>query len=154
MNSKISHPTHTTSYAPFTPSKSEQRLPPLYYRGCWHRVSRGFLVRYYQSDVVLAHHRLLPDNRSLQSEDLHPPRGVAGSRFRACPRFSTAASRRSLGSVSVPVWPITLSGRLPVSLGEPLPHQLADRTWAHLKATGLATRFWIHLHAETHHIRY
>ncbi len=31
-----------------------------------------------------------------------------------CGGFSTAASRRSLGSVSVPVWPVTLSGRLPV----------------------------------------
>ena len=31
-----------------------------------------------------------------------------------CERFSTAASRRSLGSVSVPVWPIDLSVRLPV----------------------------------------
>jgi hypothetical protein len=29
-------------------------------------------------------------------------------------RFPTAASRRSLGRVSVPVWPFTLSGRLPV----------------------------------------
>ena len=34
--------------------------------------------------------------------------------FAHCGRFSTAASRRSLGSVSVPVWPIALSGRLPV----------------------------------------
>lgn len=50
--------------------------------------------------------------------------------------FSTAASRRSLGSVSVPVWPVTLSGRLPVSLGKQLPYQLADRIWAHLEATG------------------
>src|SRR5699024_5371971 len=31
-----------------------------------------------------------------------------------CAKFPTAASRRSLGRVSVPVWPITLSGRLPV----------------------------------------
>ncbi len=31
-----------------------------------------------------------------------------------CGRFSTAASRRSLGSVSVPMWPNTLSGRLPI----------------------------------------
>ncbi len=29
-----------------------------------------------------------------------------------CPRFPTAASRRSLGRVSVPVWPIILSDRL------------------------------------------
>ncbi len=34
--------------------------------------------------------------------------------FPHCERFSTAASRRSLGSVSVPVWPVTLSGRLPI----------------------------------------
>ena len=29
-----------------------------------------------------------------------------------CGKFPTAASRRSLGRVSVPMWPITLSGRL------------------------------------------
>ena len=34
--------------ARFTPNKSGQRLPPTYYRGCWHVVSRGFLVRYRQ----------------------------------------------------------------------------------------------------------
>ena len=32
--------------APFTPSNSGQRLPPTYYRGCWHVVSRGFLLGY------------------------------------------------------------------------------------------------------------
>ena len=31
-----------------------------------------------------------------------------------CAIFPTAASRRSLGRISVPVWPDTLSGRLPV----------------------------------------
>ena len=57
--------------------------------------------------------------------------------FVHCERFSTAASRRSLGSVSVPVWPVTLSGRLPVKcLGEPLPHQQADRTQTHPKVVG------------------
>jgi hypothetical protein len=34
--------------------------------------------------------------------------------FPHCAKFPTAASRRSLGRVSVPVWPITLSGRLPI----------------------------------------
>ena len=29
-----------------------------------------------------------------------------------CRKFPTAASRRSLGRVSVPMWPFTLSGRL------------------------------------------
>ncbi len=53
-----------------------------------------------------------------------------------CKRSSTAASRRSLGSVSVPVWLIILSDQLPVSLGEPLPHQQADGTRAPLQVTG------------------
>ncbi len=34
--------------------------------------------------------------------------------FPHCAKFLTAASRRSLDRVSVPVWPITLSGRLPI----------------------------------------
>src|SRR5688572_28736216 len=34
--------------------------------------------------------------------------------FAHCAIFPTAASRRSLGRVSVPVWPVALSGRLPV----------------------------------------
>ena len=35
--------------------------------------------------------------------------------FAHCGRFSTAASRRSLGSVSVPVWVTILSDHLPVT---------------------------------------
>ncbi len=34
--------------------------------------------------------------------------------FAHCAIFPTAASRRSLGRISVPVWPITLSGRLSI----------------------------------------
>ena len=37
---------------------------------------------------------------------------LLGQTFVHCRRFPTAASRRSLGRVSVPVWPFTLSGRL------------------------------------------
>ncbi len=62
----ISHPTHTTAYAPFTPSKSEQRSPPLYYRGCWHRVSRGFLLRYRLCQAAVNHQHIAPHDRSLQ----------------------------------------------------------------------------------------
>ena len=32
--------------APFTPNNSGQRLPPTYYRGCWHVVSRGLFLIY------------------------------------------------------------------------------------------------------------
>ena len=39
--------TYSTAYAPFKPSNSEQRLPPLSYRGCWHRVSRGLFIGYH-----------------------------------------------------------------------------------------------------------
>jgi hypothetical protein len=42
----ISHPTYISAYAPFTPSHSEQRLLPSYYRGCWHEVSRSLFVGY------------------------------------------------------------------------------------------------------------
>lgn len=37
-----------------------------------------------------------------------------GQAFAHCPKFPTAASRRSLGRVSVPVWLIILSDQLPV----------------------------------------
>ncbi len=59
-------------------------------------------------------HSIFPPERGLQSEDLHPPRGVAASDFRHCAIFLTAASRRSLARVAVPVWLIVLSDQLPV----------------------------------------
>ena len=34
--------------------------------------------------------------------------------FAHCGKFPTAASRRSRGRVSVPVWPVILSDRLPI----------------------------------------
>ena len=43
-----------------------------------------------------------------------PHAASLGQAFAHCPKFPTAASRRSLGRVSVPVWPYTLSGRLPI----------------------------------------
>ena len=43
-----------------------------------------------------------------------PHAASLGQAFAHCPIFPTAASRRSLDRVSVPVWPITLSGRLPI----------------------------------------
>src|SRR5687767_2016555 len=46
LSRRFSRPTCGTAYTPFTPSKSGQRLPPLSYRGCWHRVSRGLFWGY------------------------------------------------------------------------------------------------------------
>jgi hypothetical protein len=46
LSPRFSPLTWITAYAPFTPSNSGQRSPPTFYRGCWHVVSRGFLLRY------------------------------------------------------------------------------------------------------------
>ncbi len=54
------------------------------------------------------------DESGLQPEGRHPARGVAASDFRPLCNIPTAASRRSLGRISVPMWPVTLPGRLPV----------------------------------------
>ena len=77
---------------------------PTYYRGCWHVVSRSFLLRY----------RLFS---SLMTEVYNPKTFFphAASLHQACAHcaiFPTAASRRSLGRVSVPMWPFNLSVRL------------------------------------------
>ena len=53
-------------------------------------------------------------------KEVYNPKAViphAASLHQACAHcaiFPTAASRRSLGRISVPVWPITLSGRLTI----------------------------------------
>ena len=92
---------------PFTPNDSEQRLHPPYYRGCWHGVSRCFLRRYRQIS-------------SLPTE-LYDPKAffahmaLLRQTFVHCARFPTAASRRSLGRVSVPVWLAILSDQLSIA---------------------------------------
>ena len=54
---------------------------------------------------------------------------LLGQGFPHCPIFPTAASRRSLGRVSVPMWPFTLSGRLLIValVGRYLTNQLIRR---------------------------
>ena len=52
LKAGLSLQTYRAAYAPFTPNHSGQRLPPTYYRGCWHVVSRGFLVRYRHSSSL------------------------------------------------------------------------------------------------------
>ena len=46
LSSGISPLSYTSAYTPFTPSNSEQRSHPSYYRGCWHEVCRCFFRRY------------------------------------------------------------------------------------------------------------
>ena len=110
----ISHPTDQAAYTLFTPSNFEQRLHPPYYRGCWHGVSRCFFNRYRQSA------RLLTPRPSSRSKVLYNPKAffthaaLLDQACAHCPIFPTAASRRSLGRVSVPVWLTILSDQLPI----------------------------------------
>ena len=58
-----------------------------------------------------------------------------------CGRFPTAASRRSLDRVSVPVWLFILSDQLPVlALVGHYPDQLADGPQAHPQARAFVKR--------------
>jgi hypothetical protein len=107
----IKPPTYQPAYAPFTPSDSEQRSHPSCYRGCWHEVCRCFLCRYPQSPlrgfcslptVVYTPKCFIPHVELLRQAFAH------------CAIFPTAASRRSMGRISVPLWPVTLSGRLKI----------------------------------------
>ena len=74
--------TYFPTCAPFTPNNSGQRLPPTYYRGCWHVVSRGFLFRYRHFRSLFTNESFFPNNRALQPEGLLHSRGVAPSDFR------------------------------------------------------------------------
>ena len=76
----------------------------MYYRGCWHIVSRSFLLRYCLlsslTTIVYNPKTFFLYAASLRQSFLH------------CAIFPTAASRRSLGRISVPMWPFNLSVRL------------------------------------------
>ncbi len=74
--------TYMTTCEPFTPNKSEQRLHPTYYRGCWHVVSRCFLWGYRQPEGLLDPQGFFPPDSGLRPEGLLPSRGVATSGFR------------------------------------------------------------------------
>ncbi len=102
----LSRQTRPATYELFTPNNSGQRLRPTYYRGCWHVVSRRFFCRYTSTSSLLKEvynpKAVIPHAASLRQASAH------------CAIFPTAASRRSLGRVSVPVWPVALSGRLTI----------------------------------------
>ena len=110
----LSHLTCQTAYTLFTPSNSEQRLHPPYYRGCWHGVSRCFLQWYHHTS------RILTERLFSHLTELYDPKAffahaaLLRQGFPHCAKFLTAASRRSLDRVSVPVWLIILSDQLTI----------------------------------------
>ena len=85
LSPELLRKTYMPACAPFTPNDSGQRSPPTYYRGCWHVVSRGFLVRYRHLDILYL--PFFPYNRALQPEGRHHSRGVARSGFPPLPKI-------------------------------------------------------------------
>ncbi len=112
LSRAISLPTHFPAYTPFTPSKSGQRLHPPYYRGCWHGVSRCLLWGYRHR----RRNRFIrpPLQRFTKQSSFIPHAALLRQTFVHCAIFLTAASHRSLGRISVPVWLIILSDQLPI----------------------------------------
>ena len=102
----ISPKTCQATYARFTPNKSEQRLPPTYYRGCWHVVCRGLFLGYRPCSS--------PRKGVYDPKAFFPHAASLRQAFAHCARFPAAASRRSGGRVSVPLWLAVLSDQLPV----------------------------------------
>ena len=72
--------------------------------------SRGNVIR-----EALSSSLFLPSNKELYNPKAFIAHAASLHRaFAHCARFLTAASRRSLGRVSVPVWLIILSNQLPI----------------------------------------
>ena len=91
---------------------------PTYYRGCWHVVSRSLFIRYrhYSSLIKEVYN---PKVFILHAASLCQA-------FAHCTKFLAAASRRSMGRVSVPLWLTILSDQLPIKalVGRYLTNQL------------------------------
>ena len=111
----LSLQTYLSACARFTPNKSGQRLPPTYYRGCWHVVSRDFLVRYRHCVNSCSHARSSLTTELYEPKPFFTHAVLLHQACAHCGRFPTAASRRSMDRVSVPLWPISLSTRLRIT---------------------------------------
>ena len=112
LSPELLRKTYMPACAPFTPNDSGQRSPPTYYRGCWHVVSRGFLVRYRLSRRISSSTLSSPTTELYDPKTFFTHAALLRQACAHCGRFPTAASRRSLGRVSVPMWPFILSDRL------------------------------------------
>ena len=103
LSREISHQTRRTAYTLFTPSNSEQRLLPTYYRGCWHVVSRSFFSGY-------RHHR--------SRRKSFTPRRASSLTRRRCIRVAPIVQDSPL-LPPVGVWPVfqCQCGRVPSQAG-------------------------------------
>ena len=107
------HLTYRSACVRFTPSNSGQRSPPTYYRGCWHVVCRGFLVRYrhylpvqqcFTSRRISSHtrRRWVRVSPIAQYSPLLPPVGVW-----TVSQFQCGRSTSQSGYPSSPRWAVT-----------------------------------------------
>ena len=110
----ISHQACTTAYMPFTPNNSEQRSQLTCYRGCWHVISRCLFKLYRHHNVITytAYSSSSKGFYNLSAFIVHA--ASLRQTFVHCGIFLAAASRRSLGRISVPMCPFTLLGRIPI----------------------------------------
>ena len=113
LKAGLSLQTYQAAYAPFTPSHSGQRSPPTYYRGCWHVVSRGFLLgyRHYlpqgqnfttRKPSSFTRRRCIRVSSIVQYSPLLPPVGVW-----TVSQFQCGRSLSQVGYQSSPWWAVT-----------------------------------------------
>src|SRR5574344_1677474 len=110
----ISHQACRTAYMPFTPNNSEQRSHLTCYRGCWHVISRCLFMTYRHHDAITCttYSSVIKGFYNLPAFIIHA--ASLRQAFAHCGIFLPAASRRSLGRISVPMCPYTLLGRIPI----------------------------------------
>ncbi len=90
-------------------------MHPTYYRGCWHVVGRCFLWGYRQPDALLTLRVSFPLTGLYNPKTFITHAVSLRQTCVHCGRFLTAASRRSLGRISVPMWLVVLSNQLPIA---------------------------------------
>ena len=114
LSSCLSHQTCKTAYMPFTPNKSEQRSGLTCYRGCWHVISRPLFKCYRHLSIITytSYSSHLKGLYNLPASIVHA--ASLRQAFAHCGIFGAAASRRSLGRISVPMCPFTLLGRVTI----------------------------------------
>ena len=89
-------------------------MHPSSYRGCWHEVSRCLFLGYrHRTDISFRPYS--SPRKGVYNPKAFIPHAVSlRQTFVHCERFPTAASRRSLGRISVPMWLTILSDQLPI----------------------------------------
>ena len=87
-------------------------MHPTYYRGCWHVVSRCLFFRYRHRLRLLTLAFSSLTKAVYNPKAFFPHAAWLDQGCPHCPKFPTAASRRSLDRVSVPVWLVVLSDQL------------------------------------------